>query len=250
VSEADRFMRALAEPWAAGAPPRRFYQRVSVEAASGGFVIALDGRRLPTPMKRPLVLPRRGLAEAVAAEWECQIGRIDHSRMPLTRLANTAIDRVAPDTARIIAEIVQYAGSDLLCYRAAEPHRLALRQAERWDPLLAWAERALGARLIAVVGVVHQPQPHAALDAFRGRLEDSDAFRLTALHNLTTLTGSAVIAAALAKRHIAADAAWAAAHVDEDWQIEHWGQDDIAEARRRARRAEFDTAMRLLELAG
>jgi len=244
----DRFANMLAE-LRARPLPKRFYNEAAVTGAEAPFAISLDGRPVKTPMKRTLALPLRPLAEAVAEEWQRQGEHIDPASMPLTRLANTALDRVAGDEARIVAEIAEYAGSDLLCYRAEGPAGLIEREAHHWDPLLAWAGAHLAHPFIAVTGLVHQPQPRPTLDAVARHLARHDAFALTALHNMATLTGSALIAMALEAGELAADAAWAAAHVDEDWQIEQWGEDAEASRRRQARQAEFDAAIAFLRLA-
>lgn len=227
---------------------KRFYKTVGVTDEGGGFGIALDGRNVRTPARAPLIVPRRGLAEAIAGEWEAQGVHIVPASMVLTKLANTAIDRVAGREQAVAADIVSYGGCDLLCYRADSPKRLEARQAGAWDPLLTWAARRLGSHFVCVTGVVHHPQPEAALQALARELEPQGAFRLAALHTITTLTGSAILALALAAGAVSPDEAWAAAHVDEDWQIEQWGPDEEAQARRAARRAEFDCAVRLLEL--
>jgi chaperone required for assembly of F1-ATPase len=232
---------------------KRFYKAVGVTDESGGFGIALDGRSVRTPARAPLIVPSRGLAEAIAGEWEAQGPHILPASMVLTKLANTAIDRVAGRERAVAADIVSYGGCDLLCYRADSPERLAARQAGAWDPVLTWAARRLGSHFVCVTGVVHHPQPEAALEALARELElrerePEGPFRLAAMHTITTLTASAILALALYDGAIRADEAWAAAHVDEDWQIEQWGADAEAEARRAARRAEFDCAVRLLEL--
>jgi chaperone required for assembly of F1-ATPase len=230
------------------APVKRFYEAVTVSEEPGGFSVALDRRPVRTPARSPLAMPSRALAEAIAEEWAAQGENILPDTMVLTRLANTAIDRVAGREPAVAADIVTYAGCDLLCYRADSPERLAARQAAAWDPLLTWAARELGSPFVCVTGIVHHPQPAGALEALAGRLERQGNFRLTALHTATTLTGSAILALALAEKAMTPDAAWDAAHVDEDWQIEQWGGDWEAQARRAARRREFDCAVRLLEL--
>lgn len=229
--------------------PRRFYDGVEVVEASGGFLITLDGRPIRTPARAALELPSRALAEAVAEEWQSQGERIDPAAMPLTRLANTAIDRVHGNGAQVVAAIIAYGASDLLCYRTEGPEGLVAREAAAWDPPLAWAARCHGIRLVAVTGVVHRRQSTAALAALARRLETVDDFRLAALHEIATLTGSAVLALAVLDGASSAEAAWNAAHVDEDWQIEQWGRDAEADARRAARRRDFDAAVRLLALA-
>jgi len=244
----DRFARMVAE--LKGRPlPKRFYKRAAVSGDAAPFAVCLDGRAVKTPGKRALALPCRALAEAVAGEWQAQVEVIDPAKMPLTRLANTALDRVMGNEAHIIAEIADYAGSDLVCYRAGEPGGLVEREARHWDPVLTWAGTHLAHPFIAVVGLMHQPQPEPTLKAVGAHLGARDAFQLTALHNLASLTGSALLALALEAAFLDADAAWAAAHVDEDWQIEQWGADAAAQVRRQARRAEFDVTIEFLSLA-
>lgn len=226
---------------------KRFYKTASV-GQGPPYPILLDGRAVKTPAKRALALPTRALAEAVAAEWAAQGEKIDPSRMPLTRSANTAIDSVAENLAAVAADIVAYAGSDLLCYRADAPVELVARQAKLWNPVIAWARDDLGARFNIGEGVKHVAQPADATAAIAAALEPYDAFGLTALHIITTLTGSVLLALALARGRLTGDEAWDAAHVDEDFQISQWGEDFEAAARRKARRAEFDAASRLLTL--
>jgi chaperone required for assembly of F1-ATPase len=225
---------------------RRFYKDVAVTEDLG---IALDGRAVKTPLKAPLRLPTRALAEAVAGEWAGQDAEIKPATMILTRLANTAIDRVAPGRARIEAEVLDYAGSDLVCYRADRPPDLVQRHVRHWDPVIDWARVALDAPFEVTVGVVHTPQPPAALAAHALALKDLSDFHLAAYHSIMTLTGSALIAMMLARRATLPEAAWLAAHVDEDYQIEQWGPDTEAQARRAARYAEFMACCRFLELA-
>lgn len=226
--------------------PKRFYKDVS-----GGdvapFHVLLDGRAIKTPKKRSLVLPARPLAEAIAEEWRAQAEVIDPARMPLTRFANTAIDAVADALEPVAADITAYAGSDLVCYRAETPQQLVESQSEHWDPIVAWANETLPAHFQIVPGIVHVAQPETSLAAFSKALPH-DAFRLTALHVLTTLTGSALITLALFRQWFSPDAAWKAAHVDEDYQIALWGEDAEAAARRRGRRVEFNAAVEMLKL--
>lgn len=231
--------------------PRRFYKEVSVAPRDGGFAILLDGRPVRTPLKQLLLLPRAPLADAVAAEWQAQGEHIDPAVMPLTKLANTAIDRVAgPERQRIHDEIAGFAANDLLCYFADSPAELVRRQNAAWSPVLAWAAADLGARFVTATGVMHQPQPPEAIAAVRAGLARLGEHELCAAHNLATLTGSTLIALALALGgSLGADDAWAAAHVDEDWQIEHWGEDAEAMQRRVLRRAEFDATLSYLTLA-
>ena len=168
--------------------------------------------------------------------------------MPLTRFANTAIDAVADTLDAVANDIIAYANSDLVCYRAETPEQLVERQSEHWDPIVAWANEALGGEFRVVPGVMHVAQSEAAIASISKALRPHDAFRLTALHVLTTLTGSALIALALGREWLSADAAWKAAHVDEDYQISLWGEDAEAVARRRGRRAEFNSANHFLTL--
>jgi chaperone required for assembly of F1-ATPase len=227
--------------------PRRFYKEASV-SGSAPFQILLDGRAVKTPKKRALAVSTKALAEAIADEWRAQQEFVDPARMPLTRFANTAIDAVSETLAAVAADIVAYAGSDLVCYRAETPEELVALQSRDWNPIVAWADTSLHAAFRVVPGVVHVPQSAAALDAVAGALTPHDAFRLTGLHVLTTLTGSALLPLALEQQALSADAAWAAAHVDEDYQVSIWGEDAEAAARRRGRRAEFDAACRWLML--
>lgn len=228
---------------------RRFYKQVGVTGSGAPFSIALDDRPLRTPLKRPLDLPTRPLAEAVAAEWEAQKEKIEPHTMPFTKLANTALDRVATDKERIIGEIVDFAGSDLICYRAAKPQDLIERQARIWQPVLDWARQSFQGEFQATEGIVHIAQPPASLAALREFLLAKSPWALTALHNMTTLTGSALISAMACEKHLPPSEAWLAAHVDEDWQIEQWGWDEEARHRRDFRKREFDICLRFCELS-
>lgn len=229
--------------------PKRFYDKVDILEGEKGCEIALDGKPVRTPLKNLLSFASRPLCEAVAVEWRDQVEHIDPARMPLTRLANTAIDRVATRRDTIIEEIVSYAGSDLLCYRAESPDKLLLRQAQQWDPVVTWAEGVIGARFILTQGVMHHEQPAGTMEKFADLVRNHGDFTLTGIHNITTLTGSALIGAAVAAGEVTAQAAWAAAHVDEDWQIEQWGRDEEADARRAGRQADFEAAVQFIELA-
>ena len=235
----DRFERPL---------PKRFYKAVTVMETDGEFGIALDGRALRTPLKAPLKLSLRKLAEAIAQEWESQLEVINPARMPLTKLANTTIDRVSPERPRILAEIHGFAAADLLFYRAEAPEGLVALENRHWNPVLEWAA-GLGARFVTVQGIRHQSQPEAALAAFARHLESFPDAALCAIHNLSSLTGSALLAVALASGTLGPQAVWDAAHVDEDWQVSQWGEDAEASARRAARRREFDAIVAYLELS-
>lgn len=226
---------------------RRFYQKVAVEEAGGEHRIVLDGKPVRTPARRTLAAPTRAIAQALAAEWDAQRDMIDPAQMPLTRLANAIIDGVVDSPGPVAAEIEKYLASDLLFYRANSPHRLRERQAQQWDPVLNWARDALGARFEIGEGIVHVAQPEAALRVACAAIP-RDPWRLGALHVATTLTGSALIALALSRGALSVDAAWQAAHVDEDWNIEQWGRDEMALERRVSRRAEFEAAATILKM--
>jgi chaperone required for assembly of F1-ATPase len=235
--------RAGAKP----ALPKRFYKEAGFAEAEGGFRLTLDGRPANTPARNPLVLPTQPLAEAVAAEWGAQVTAIDPATMPLTRLANTAIDGVASRLDAVADDLCAYAGTDLLAYRAAEPDRLVQAQAEAWDPILDWAYGAFGARLILSEGVMHVAQPPQTVAALSEAVRQvRDPFRLAALHTLTTLSGSLIVALAVLHGHLGPGDAWAAAHVDETYQADVWGRDEEAEARSAIRRAEFEAAARTI----
>jgi chaperone required for assembly of F1-ATPase len=234
----------------------RFYKAVTIAAGGGGdgegtnsHAICLDGKPVRTPGRRALAAPTPELARALADEWAAQGDTIDPASMPLTRLANTIIDGVAAAQHEVAAEIRKYLVCDLVFYRAESPPGLRARQAQHWDPVLSWARQALDADFKHGVGVVHVAQPAAALDA-AGKALPRDPWRLGALHAATTLTGSALLALALMHRAIAPEAAWQAAHVDEDWNMEQWGRDEIALQRRGFRFAEFKAAALVLQVLG
>jgi chaperone required for assembly of F1-ATPase len=233
---------------ATAAPVKRFYKEAGSAAVAGGFAIRLDGREVRTPVQAVLVLPSAGLAEAVAGEWAAQGERIEPATMPLMSLACTAIDQIAPNRGAAIGELLDYAGSDLLCYRAAHPEALVARQAEVWQPLLDWAARDLDAPLRVICGIRHKPQPDDALAALRRTVEALDDLSLTALDCATRASGSLIIALALHRRRVGADAAFEAAELDETFQIELWGEDPEATRRRTAVRADLAAARRLFEL--
>jgi chaperone required for assembly of F1-ATPase len=239
-SEAAR--RSMRAPWR-----QRFYKKAGVGQGEGGFQILLDGKPVRTPARRTLAAPTQPLAEAIAAEWEAQTEAIDASKMPLTRLANAIIDGVADAPREVAGEIEKYLGSDLLFYRAGEPQGLVERQARYWDPVLAWAREALGARFVLAEGVVFVAQPEEALAAARSAVP-GDPWRLGASHVITTLTGSALLALALAAGKLSLEEAWEAAQVDEDWQMQQWGRDESALERRARRFADMQAAAAALAL--
>jgi chaperone required for assembly of F1-ATPase len=230
--------------------PRRFYKLVEVGPAdaSGGRAILLDGRTVRTPGKRELRLASRALAEAVATEWDVQRTAIDPATMPLTRLVNTAIDGVETQKADVAADIIKYAGSDLICYRADYPEGLTRRQEALWDPVLAWAAERHGASFTVASGIMPVTQPAEAGQRVANAVAPLDTLRLTALHVMTTLMGSALLALAVIDGRLTPEAAWEAAHVDEDWQIAEWGEDSEAAARRERRWHEMQAASALARL--
>lgn len=229
--------------------PKRFYKQAGVAEEGEGFAVQLDGKPVRTPGRNLLALPTQAAARLVADEFEAQGETIDPVTMPALRLVNTAIDGVASDPQAVLEDIVRFASSDMLCYRADGPQGLIERQNAHWDPVLDWAQTAVGARLNLAEGVMHIEQPResiAVLGAWLARR--NDPFRLAALHVMTSLTGSALLALAVEAGELDADAAWLAAHVDEDWQIEHWGQDAEAVARRSQRHRDFSAAANLLQV--
>jgi chaperone required for assembly of F1-ATPase len=231
------------------APVMRFYKIVEVGEADGRHALLLDGRRARTPGRNSVSAASRPLMLEVAAEWQRQSEIIDPTEMPLTRLLNSAIDGVVHTMAETRVDILGYAGSDLLCYRAEEPETLAARQAQAFDPVLHWAADSLGARFNVTAAVMHVAQPPEALTAIRAALDAyTDPVALAALSVMTTLTGSALLALAVARGFLSAEDAWRAAHVDEDFQAERWGEDAEAIARRKARRREFEAAATALKL--
>jgi len=227
--------------------PKRFYKEARAVERDGVFALELDGKAARTPARNLLAVPHRELGEALAAEWNALSETIDPSKMPLTRLLNVAIDRLVAEGDAVATDIANYAGSDLVCYRATEPEGLVEAQAAAWDPVLDWARETLDARFVLSAGIRHVAQPEASLAAVLDAVKSVERpFALAALATATALTGSALISLMLARGAIDADRAWAAAHVDEDWNIRHWREDAEAMARRAARHTEFDAAAKVL----
>ncbi|RWX78337.1 ATPase [Neorhizobium lilium] len=223
--------------------PKRFYKEVSVAGGEGGFSVLLDGRPVKTPAKNELSAPTARLAELLRDEWANQVDVIDPRSMPVTRLLNTAIDGVAADPQPVFEDLLRFSASDMLCYRAERPDNLVARQRDHWDPILDWAAQDLGASFILIEGVMPHDQPREAVAAVASRLRRHDsAIALAALHTITTLTGSALLALAFAEGRLTADEAWKLAHLDEDWTNEHWGTDAEAEHRRAKRLEEMQAA--------
>ena len=226
----------------------RFYQDASARAADSGWEVLLDERPVKTPARNSLVVPTRTLADAIAAEWNAQGEKVEPRAMPLTGLANAALDRVAPEREAFACSLAVYGESDLLCYRAEQPELLAARQDVQWDPILAWARRRYDVDFEIVCGIIHRPQGEATLARLRQTVAAFDPFTLAALSQLVTISGSLVIALALAEDGIDLETAWAAATLDEAWQAEQWGEDAEAAAALEARRRDFAAAYRLLKL--
>ena len=229
---------------------KRVYRKAEVRPSDGGWGIALDGRSLRTPGRNPLLLPSEALAAAIAAEWDAQRDEIRPATMPFFRLAATAIDRTATLRDSVVAEVANYAGTDLVCYRAEGPPALAARQQAVWQPLLDWVTRRYDAALTVTAGVLPTPQPPGALRTFAAAVAAQDDFRLTALHGLTAACGSLVIALALLEGRLDADQAFAASQLDESFQIEAWGEDAEAAQRREVLAADIRAASCFLELLG
>lgn len=227
---------------------KRFYKQVEARAEAAGHAILLDGRPVRTPAKAALQVPTAHLADAIVSEWEAQGDRIDPRSMPLTGLANAAIDRVGPKRESFVRALAAYGESDLLCYRADAPEGLVARQAQHWDPLLAWARHRFDVDFEVVQGVMHRAQPAATLERLRKAVAARDVFALAALSPLITIPGSLILALALAEGAIDLGAAWIAATVDEAWQSERWGEDEEAVQRLDARRREFEAGYRFLQL--
>lgn len=229
---------------------KRFWKTVAVEEGEGGWTVRLDARPVRTPAKAPLVLPTHALADAVAAEWDAQQGDVKPDTMPFTRAANSAIDKVGPQFDAVVDIVAAYGGSDLICYRAAGPEPLVARQAAGWDPLIGWAEDALGARLCVTTGVMHVAQDAAVLQRLRVRVAALTPFGLAAFHDLVALSGSLVIAFAVIGGRLDPESAWRMSRIDEDWQIEQWGEDEEAAAMTEVRHRAFLQAARFFELCG
>ncbi|MEG8039944.1 ATP12 family protein [Sphingomonas sp. LR60] len=224
---------------------KRFWTDVTVDADRA---IRLDARPVRTPGRAPLALPTGALAEAVADEWRAVGETLDPRAMPLTGLANAAIDRIAAAPDGYAAGLAAYAESDLLCYRADAPAALVARQAAAWDPLLDWARDRYYVHFEIVTGVMHRAQPPATIARLADAVASRDAFHLAALSPLVTLTGTLVGALALAEGAVSADELWRAAMVDEDWQVECWGEDTLATQAREGKRRDYDAAVCFVSL--
>ena len=229
---------------------KRFWKDATAQPCEGGFTVRLDARPVKTPLKAALVVPTLGMAEAIAAEWDAQTGLVKPQTMPVTRAANSAIDKIVPQFDEVADLLAAYGASDLICYRATEPQALVARQAAAWDPILAWAAEALRAPLIATAGVMHIAQAPTSLERLRTQVFMLDPFRLAGLHDLVAISGSLVLALAVAQRKLPAPEAWALSRIDETWQQELWGQDEEAAEYAAYRKAAFLDADRFYHLCG
>ena len=227
---------------------RRFYQKAEISAAADGYGVALDGRPVKTPAKRDLLVPSAALAAAISGEWDAQECEVRPPAMPLTQLANTAIDRVGPQRGAVVEQVAHYAGTDLVCYRAMRPPELAARQEAAWQPLVDWAVLRYDAPLAVTTGVIPVAQPEASLRALAAAVAEHDDFALAALSAATAACGSLVIALALCEGRLDAEAAFAASQLDESFQIEAWGEDSEQAERRHALAADIAAAARFLAL--
>lgn len=227
---------------------KRFYKQVTVVDAADGFGIALDAKPVRTPAKLPLAVPTLPLAQAIAAEWEAQVGEVKPATMPLTQLASTSIDGVRGRLDAVATAAADYGGSELVCYRADEPEELVQRQARLWNPLLDWAARRYDAHLLVTSGIIHKAQPENALTALRTAIDALDEWRLTALQNCIGITGSLLVSLAVVDGHLTAEQAFDLAQLDENYQIEKWGEDWEAADRRANQRADLASTVRFLNL--
>lgn len=232
------------------AAAKRFFDLASVRPAAGGYGVWLDERRLKTPARKDFTIPSGPLGHDIAAEWNRQGDRIDPRSMPLTGLANAAIDRIAPEREAFARRLAAYGEHDLLCYRAAAPVELVARQAKAWEPILDWLAQTHGARLVLAEGIVHVDQPEEARAAQQAAILAYDPFRLAALHIIATTTGSLTLGLAVLGGRISAGEAFEASRIDEDFQIEHWGRDAEAETRKAHIFGEIETAGQFLTLLG
>jgi chaperone required for assembly of F1-ATPase len=227
---------------------KRFWTDVTVEPDESGWAILLDGRPLKTPARAALAVPTQALAEAIAEEWRSVGETVDPRAMPLTGLANAAIDRVAPDRQAFAQGLARYAEADLACYRVEGPRELVAQQELSWDPLLAWARRRYDVEFATTCGLMHVAQPGATVERLSHAIAALDAFQLAGLSPLVTVGGSLVAGLAVIEKAIGADEAWKAVSIDEQWQLDQWGADAEAEKALDNRRRDFMAGARLLEL--
>lgn len=227
---------------------KRFWTRAEAVPRDSGWAVELDGKPLRTPARASLIVPTEALAREIAAEWAAVGDRVDPRSMPLTGLANGAVDRVTPERGVFAASLARYAEADLACYRAEAPRELVSRQAESWDALLAWARRRFDVDFRTTCGIVHVPQPAATVERLAHAVATLDPFRLAALSQLVTIGGSLLAALAVVEGALTAEDAWLAVSIDERWQLEQWGSDAEAEAALENRRRDFFAAAKFVQL--
>lgn len=229
---------------------KRFWKEAVAEPCDGGFTVRLDARFVRTPQKAALVVPTLAMAQAIAAEWDAQTGLVKPQTMPVTRAANSAIDKIVPQFDEVAGLLAAYGASDLICYRALGPQALIARQAQAWDPIMAWSAECLQAPLLATAGVVHIAQPEQSLARLASCLTCLDPFRLAGIHDLVAISGSLVLALAVTHGKVSATDAWAVSRIDETWQQELWGIDDEAADYAAQRQRAFLEADRFYQLCG
>jgi len=233
-----------------GWAPKRFWKQAEVVAAENGFTVSLDGRSLKTPAKTAFWVPTQALADAIAAEWQAQDGKVKPETMPYTRTANSALDKVHPQFAAVADMLAAYGGSDLLCYRAEAPQELIARQQAAWDPLLEWSKAEFGAELTVTFGIMPIDQPAPSLRLLADAVHGLTPFQLAAFHDLVAITGSLILGLAMARGQLAPDAAFDLSRIDEAWQIDLWGEDEEAAESEAIKRESVRQAARFFTLCG
>jgi len=227
---------------------KRFWKEVSIRPEAAGYGIFLDNKQLKTPLKASLLAPNKAVANGIAAEWSAVEETINPLEMHLTRCANATLDKVVVEHDAVAGMLAEYGATDLLCYRSEGPSELIKRQADAWDPLLAWLSETQNIHLIATTGIMHVPQPEDGQKRLREVILDYDPWRLTALHDLITISGSLVLGLAVATNYLSAENAWPISRIDETWQEEQWGVDDAANAAAEIKRSDFLKAANLMNL--
>lgn len=228
---------------------KRFWKQAAVVENDGGYGVELDGRRVNTPNKTPLIVPTISMAQAIAAEWDAQPEKIDPLSMPVTRSANSALDKVLPQQAEVTAMLAEYGDSDLLCYRAAGPVELIAQQAAMWDDVLDWAATEFGGRLVVGEGVMHVAQDTVILQNLHAQVTAFDNFALVGVHDLVAISGSLILALAVTRGAVSVSDAWAKSRVDEHWQVSQWGHDDEASANESLKKQAFVHAEKFYRLS-
>ena len=221
---------------------------MTVSQGDGGFAVFLDGRPVRTPARNVCALPTQAMADVVAAEWQTQEGDVHPLSMPMTRAAATCLDRVAPELQGVRETIAAYGGTDLLCYRADYPEGLVVRQSEGWDPVLRWSAETFGAQLNTGTGVMHIAQPPAALASLAGQVAALDAWALTCLSELVTISGSLLLGLAVGQKHLDPELAWELARIDDQWNIDEWGEDQEAAEQAARKQADFLHAAKVWDM--